>query len=185
MNRSSWMLIALPLCGFLGCEFHDRHDDDWDGYGQPACGSTLQGSTIDIDAPLETDLGEGVGLFVEYQAGGRWRFFTTCDTALSDFECYFDVVISSVEPGSFLGLIPEEIESDDTLELIGQDTLRFRGWTSTDTDGFSVDTEPGGTLQIDLLLDGECGNRYLYWMGDGAIHAGAPSNPFELKPVEF
>ena len=34
----------------------------------------------------------------------------------------------------------------------------------------------------DVLLDNACGNRYLFWVGDGALHSGAPSNPIELLP---
>lgn len=183
MNRFCWLFIAL-LSGTLGCRFdHDDHDQ-WYGGSGPICGSQLEGATIDPNEPLVADPGEGVGVFVEYQGDGRWSFFTTCDTAQSDYECYFDIVVAPIRRDSLLGVLPDGLERDDSLELIGQNSVQFLSWTSTDTDGFLVDSEPGMALQIDLLLDGECANPYLYWFGDGAIHRGAPSNPFELEPLE-
>jgi hypothetical protein len=51
-------------------------------------------------------------------------------------------------------------------------------------DGFWLDTEPGAPLLIDVLLDGASGNRWIDWVGDGAVHKGAPSTPFEFQPSE-
>jgi hypothetical protein len=54
--------------------------------------------------------------------------------------------------------------------------------TGQDLDGFSFQTEPGAPIELDVLLDNGPGNRYLFWVGDGALHSGAPSNPIDLIP---
>lgn len=189
MTRPTLTLIALPLlAGSVACGFHDRHHgDDWydGGYDSPICGSRVESGTIDADEALETQPGEGVGVFVEYATGGRWHVYTACDTEFSGYDCYFDIVASPVGSATLTGLIPDSLERHDTLHLTGQDVVQLLAFTSTDHDGFYVDTEPGTALSLDVLLDGDCANGYLYWFGDGAIHQGAPSNPFELQPTEL
>jgi len=186
-SRLSSLLVAVPvLCASVGCEIGDDWEDDdpYDWHGPAVCGTSVGSSTIDADAPLEAEPGSGVGVFVEYQAGGRWYVFTTCDTDVSDYDCLFDIVATPLGSAVVEGVHPDSVEREDSLDLTGQDSVRFVGYTSTDTDGFYLDTEPGRVLELDVLLDGECGNAYLYWVGDGAIHQGAPSNPFELEPIE-
>ena len=84
--------------------------------------------------------------------------------------------------GAILSASPADLEGDDSLSFGSGDQLRLVAETGRDFDGFVVETEPGATLEIDALLDGGCGNRYLFWVGDGALHSGAPSNPMRLTP---
>jgi hypothetical protein len=56
--------------------------------------------------------------------------------------------------------------------------------TSYDFDGFFVNATPGATLRIDVFLDGAPAPRFIYWVGDGGLHSGAPENPIDLIPSE-
>ena len=60
--------------------------------------------------------------------------------------------------------------------------LAFAACTTDGLDGFFVDTNPGLTLRIDVVLDGRPDRRYIYWVGEGGVHKGAPSNTLDLTP---
>lgn len=185
--RSGWM--ALPLVSLaLSCGYHhDRHDDDWyeDSYDEPgeyACSDEVETGVIDPDSPLESEPGIGVGVFVDYQPGGTWHLYTTCDTEDSGYDCAFDIIVKPLGRAEINSFAQDGLERNDSV-TIEHDSLRFVGLTALDTDGFSFQTEPGAGISLDVLLDETCGNAYIYWIGDGAIHEGAPSNPFELEPA--
>jgi hypothetical protein len=75
-----------------------------------------------------------------------------------------------------------DLESTDSVTLGSGNQVRLVARTGKDFDGFSFQTDPGAAVQIDALLDDAPGNRYLFWVGDGALHSGAPSNPIDLVP---
>lgn len=183
--RFGWM--ALPLASLaLSCGYH-HDDDDWyeDSYDEPSgetCGGEVETGIIDPDSPLDSEPGLGVGVFVEYQTGGTWHFYTTCDAEDSGFDCYFDIVVQPLGRGEVLSFTPNDLERNDSV-TIEHDSLRFVGVTGLDTDGFAFQTEPGVSISLDVFLDERCGHPYIYWVGDGAIHEGAPSNPIELEPA--
>jgi hypothetical protein len=135
---------------------------------------------IDVEPAL------GVGVFVEYSAGGRWHVFAACDTAApantAHQDCWFDVVVHPVGSGSILGISGESLEEDDSVSLFGPDGVQMISYTDYDFDGFFVDTDPGTGLSVDVLLENQCAASFVYWVGDGAVHEGAPTTPFELLP---
>lgn len=172
-------LLALPLSG---CE-SDVDDVACAADTNLECGGEVRTSTIDTGEGFELDPGVGVGVFVEYEGDGRYRISTTCDSRRSGYACYFDIIASVPASASIVSVEGENLE-DDALDQLDDTTVSFRSVTDYDTDGFVLITEPGASLSVDTLLDCSCGNRYVYWIGDGAIHAGAPSNPIEFVPSE-
>lgn len=144
------------------------------------CGGDVRRAVIDTGQGFELDPGGGVGVFVEYEGDGRYRVSTTCDSAFTGYACYFDLLIRT-EGGEILDYQGEALE-DDGLDWYEDGALGFRTITEYDHDAVVIDTEPGSVLSVDVLLDCGCGNAYLFWIGDGAIHAGAPSNPLEFEP---
>jgi len=184
MAWSSRLLTLSSLFVALGCVYHDHHDDDDYYYGDDSVCGNLEHGVIDAGALLEAEPGDGVGVYVEYLSEGRWHVFTTCDTDRSGYDCEFDIVIAPLHGAPLYGVELEDLEADDTVHVDAHDRLNFVAYTAFDTDGVYFDTDPGEGIRLDVLLDRECGNRYVYWVGDGAIHGGAPSNPFELEPVE-
>ena len=183
----TWALLcgSVVLALATGCTDWDDDDDHPRApvvQPDPACGGSLRRGFVDTDQTLEADAAEGVGIFVEYLAGGHWHVFTTCDTDLSGAACLFDIVLTTASTEPVIGVGPDGLESSDVVELSGDHNVRALLDTDYDFDGLYLQTEPGSVLSIDALLDDACGNAYVYWIGDGAIHSGAPSTPFELEP---
>jgi hypothetical protein len=178
------LLAAAPLfaCGYG--HGHSHHDDDYyydDGSTSAVFCGDLESAVIDADEALEVDPGVGAGAFVEYESGGIYHITTSCD-ADQGSTCFWDIVVTPVDGAPVLGLAPFDLEGSDTLSVAETNSVRLVATTGTDFDGFTIQTDPGVPLLFDGLLDDACGNRYLFWVGDGALHSGAPSNPIELVP---
>ncbi len=181
LSQRSAVLLLLCSASLAGCGYgHDRGDrysvDD-----DQACGSTIEEATIDTDQLLEAKAGEGAGVFVEYEAGGAYHVSTACDS-YNGIPCYWDIVVRSLDGAKISSVSPGDLERNDNLTFGADDELGLVAVTGEDYDGFSLQTAPGAALSVDVLLDGGCGNQYLFWVGDGAVYGGAPSNPVYLVP---
>lgn len=148
---------------------------------QPPSGDIVL-ATIDTNKTLETDPGEGIGAFIEYQEGGRWHVYTACDTDLSGLPCYFNV-IAILPPGASYVSTEESLESEDVIYEY-DDGVELVTVTSSDLDGMYIDVPAGEVVRFEVWLDDEPDARFIYWFGGGAVHNGAPSNPLDLKPSE-
>src|SRR5262245_14485074 len=51
--------------------------------------------TVEVDTgrTLNAAPGEGIGVFVEYAAGGRWHIWWTCDTLQTSASCNFQLAV--------------------------------------------------------------------------------------------
>ncbi len=173
--------FAGALVGFstLGC----GGSDDIAYYEPPAARKEIPESRIDSDAALAgREPGQGVGVFVEYQRGGHYRIDLTCDTLLTGYGCSWWI---AAEPnrGSPFAMTLHDLESSDYFEALESSVVLW-AYTNDDLDGFSFRTAPGATLRLSVWLDEVPESRYVYWVGDGAVHTGAPSTPFDLVPSE-
>jgi len=179
-SRPLLALLAVPL--FAACGYGD-HRSDRDGYSDypPPASATIEEATIDTDQLLEIAPGDGAGAFVEYETGGTYHVTTSCDVGQGG-DCYWDIVVTPLADAALLSVSPFDLESDDSVTLGSGNQLRLVANTGKDLDGFSFQTEPGAAIELDALLDNGAGNRYLFWVGDGALHSGAPSNPIDLVP---
>lgn len=183
---------AVGVATMSGCTFidHDHRDDDawveddpWQPEELPGTQSPLL-VRIDADQVIESPTGEGVGLFVEYGAGGFWRLWTTCDTNHSAQSCWFDACASIVDGSSDIRFAAgEELEGEDRIELFSDGQTCMSVDTDTDIDGVTFETEPGALVRLEVWLDGFLESRYVYWVGDGVLHTGAPTNPVDFAPV--
>lgn len=189
MSRSARFLLLLGSMAFgsggtLACTYgdHDRMHDD--GYQYDPPGPTdIESSTIDTDATIaEIEPGSGAGAFVEVQTGGKWRLYTACDTDLSGYSCDWDVIITASVDADIESFEEENLESSDWVDWEGSDSLRFIANNATDFDGFRFQATPGATMRVDVYLDAHPAHRYIYWVGDGGLHQGAPTNPIDLVP---
>jgi len=172
------LLAAGALCA-SGCLIIDDHDDHFvdddvvidDGHVH---------ERIDADQTLQTELGEGVGLFVEYYSGGTWILWTSCDTYLSDFACDFQVHVLA---GSTLGEVATfDFEAGDDVDVVSSDELWFYAVTSTDSETVQLEAAPGEVVEIELWLDGYLEPSFIYWIGDGLVHEGASGSPVIFEP---
>ncbi len=180
-NRVAILLLPLALSA-AGCTYghHDDHEHMDPPVNSPP--KDIASSTIDTGATLAAiDPGQGAGAFVEYQAGGTWRVFTACDSAVSGFACRWDIIVSPLS-GALTDLTADNLEGSDTLGRYGQKSARFLATTDYDLDGFFVTADPGAKLRVDVFLDDQPAPRFIYWVGDGGLHAGSPTNPLDLTP---
>ncbi len=148
--------------------------------------------TIDAGEGLVLQPGEGVGVGVEYAGEGRWALTTVCDTNSSGEICLFDILVTS--DGSDEGIDDVEgtdLELGDRAFLVDPFALELDVATDSATDGVTFTTSPGATVRVSVLLydpvvdsDFEWSEdpRVISWVGRGAIHRGAPTNPVDLTP---
>lgn len=178
-------LLALPA--FVACGYGD-HMSHHDGYldGQPSSpgpssSGQIEEAIIDADQLLDVEPGAGAGAFIEYESGGTYHVTTSCDVGQSG-DCYWDIVVTPLADASLLSVTPVDLERDDSVTLGAGNQVRLVAMTGKDFDGFTFKTDPGASIEVDALLDNAAGNRYLFWVGDGALHSGAPTNPVDLVP---
>lgn len=178
----SLTLLSLTLAG---CMYdHGRYDDCYgpncDGYNPP---TNVAESSIDTGATLaDIDPGQGAGAFVEYQTGGKWRVFTACDTEVSKLDCRWDIIVSVGSGDELIDFAEEELESSDYLDWRDARSVRLVAENTLDFDGFTFDVTPGATVRVDVYLDDAPAPAYIYWVGEGGLHQGAPTNPIDLTP---
>jgi len=191
LRPSRSLLLWLSIPSFVACGYGD-HMHDGNGYYAPGNGSytappgasqTIEQATIDADSTVAFTTGMGPGVYIEYGAGGTYRITTSCDDTPSN-PCFWDILVSPLDGASVVGVAPEALESDDSVAIGSGNQVRFVAYTDADTDGFTLQTDPGASLEVDALLENSPANSYLFWMGDGALHTGAPSNPVDLVPSD-
>jgi hypothetical protein len=180
------LITLFPVAvALLACGYDNEYETAPGGVGGgPSV--DIQQASIDTGAALTTEPGQGVGALIEYEAGGKWRFHLACDTSLSSERCHWDIVVEPLGGARIRNVTGEQLELDN-----GEDDFAFDrsgaqllAITSTDLDSLVVETDPGAGLRVDVLLDGDHGNEFVYWIGGGAMHRGAPTNPVDLTPTE-
>lgn len=180
--RFSCPALALFVASLLpACTYGDDRGSGY--YPDPGSGGsgTIEQATIDTDQLLDVEPGAGAGVFVEYESGGTYHVTTSCDYA-SGVACVWDVVVTPLDDEPVSNLSPFDLEKGDTLTLGERNSLRLITSTTDDFDGFSFQTKPGAAIELDAFLDDGPANKYMFWVGDGAVHNGAPSNPVDLVP---
>jgi hypothetical protein len=181
------LLAAAPLAlgGCIILDDDDGHHGGWqdDTYEPPPPAAEPMLVRIDTDATINAEPGEGVGLFVEYAAGGAWRFWTTCDTNYSNVACTFDVLVSVQQPADLVEFSGYDLDGSDAVELYDLGSVYLAISTGSDIDGLMMTTEPGAIVRLEMYLDGVSQPRFVYWFGDGVLHTGAPTNPVDFEPI--
>jgi len=150
---------------------------------------------IDAGRGVELEPGAGVGVAVEYQGDGRWQMSAACDTSLSGSVCRFALLASSeVGANEFGELERIGLEPEDELALLDPFAVEMTWITADDLDAAAFTTSPGASVRVSVLLydpvpdsdvDWTNDPRLVSWVGDGALHAGAPTNPVELTPASL
>jgi len=175
---------------FVACGYGDHMHDGNGYYGpgngsympSPAASQTVEQATIDVDRTVVFETGQP-GVYIEYGAGGSYRFSTSCDDTPNN-PCFWDILVTPLDGAAVLGVAPAELESDDSVAIGSGNQVRFVAYTDNDSDGFTLQTDPGASIEVDTLLENSAANSYLFWVGDGALHRGAPSNPVDLIPSD-
>lgn len=188
-------MLAASAAFASGCIIETHECEEGDCPPCPECGGSAgtggSGSTstpqvvlasIDTNATLDTTPGEGIGAFVEYEEGGRWHVYTACDTQLSGLPCYFNVIATLPDGSSHGAVETEGLEYEDGVYEY-EDGVELATVTENGIDGMYFEAPPGGEVRFEVYLDDEPDARFIYWVGGGAVHNGAPSNPIDLEPT--
>lgn len=187
----SFLLVTAPLT-LGGCiivaddhDHYDHHDGWYDDEDDPPLppAETPALVALDTDALLHSEPGDGVGIFVEYAAGGTWTIWTTCDTDTSGAVCRFDVYASVDTSSELFDLWGSDLEGADRTWLIDQGVAKLEADTDWDADAMMFSTTPGAIVRIEAYLDGDHADRFIYWFGNGVLHKGAPTNPLDFEPT--
>jgi hypothetical protein len=141
--------------------------------------------TIDADATMDYKPGEGVGLYVEYASGGHWHVYTTCDTAVSDLSCTFDVVIRPEAGSPVSNVEGYDLTTADTLTLRDDGSIRLLSATTKGDQGLDFDLDPGALVEIDFLLDGVAQPQFVYAVSHGVVLNGVSTNPVQFIPASL
>jgi hypothetical protein len=139
--------------------------------------------SVDADAVMSVRPGEGAGIFVQYASGGHWNVFTACDTNRSNQPCRFDILISADSTVAFSDPQGQQLEPVDVLTLGADGSIRLQTGTALKLDGVSFDADPGATIRVDVLLDGEARPDLLNWISGGELRQGATDDPVDFTPT--
>jgi hypothetical protein len=94
----------------------------------------------------------------------------------------WDVLVYPGADGAVGDFTSQGLETGDAVGYELDGTLHFITVTGTDTDALLIAATPGTPLLFEVYLDGYCASPYVFWIGEGAVHGGAPGNPLELTP---
>jgi hypothetical protein len=145
------------------------------GSSDPSSTSML--ALVDPNVKMNASPGQGVGVFAEYDSGGHWSLWWTCDTSITGQSCPFDVQVS-VATGSIVDPAPDHFTSSDVL--ITPSTpgsgkaggIEAKTLTTTGTQGVVFDTDPGATITLTATVSGLYNGRFLFWVQGGQINGG-------------
>jgi hypothetical protein len=151
----------------------------------PACPSGTEPAAsvaIDTGSAITTPPGEGAGVFVEYQPGGHWHVFASCDTVLTGSGCAFDVTAQVFGGGGVSGVLAEDLEPGDIAGSACADTAYLSVNTGSNLDGMRFDAPPGASIRVTASLGGAIYRDLIFWVGGGDVRSDANSNPLDLTP---
>lgn len=140
-------------------------------------------ASIDTDAQMD-NLESGVGVFVQYAAGGTWTIQFACDTESSGLDCLWDVYAYTTNGGPIYSFSELDLESADYASVSTDGVARLMPITTTDLDGIELVIDEGEPLTLDVRLEGETEpNQFIFWMSDGEVVQGAETAVVELTPT--
>jgi hypothetical protein len=142
--------------------------------------------TLDIDtgATLMAMGGAGVGIFIEYAEGGAWTVFTACDTNTSGEPCDIDVFVTPVAPSaSIVSVVGTAFQGQDAIETQCDGTVHLFVETTTGLDGMTFKATEDATMEFEVFLGGIRQPQFVFWVGDGILHTGSPTDPLDLSPI--
>jgi hypothetical protein len=144
---------------------------------------------VDPNRTMTATPGQGVGVFTEYQTGGHWHVWWTCDTSKTDLGCSFDVNVS-VASGTIANLAGQTLGTSDRLAQASPQQIEATTTTTTAVNGMTFDTplDASGDVPIITLqakLNGQADGSFLFFVQGGKINGGYPdpvTDPLMLEP---
>lgn len=208
---SAWAVARGCMLGVLasawvlaGCTMEDGGGSSGGGVGYASSSGGSSGSSsgstsssggtthpmlVDVDPnqTMSVNPGDGVGVFTEYQSGGHWHVYWTCDTNKTALSCAFDVTVS-VSAGTIANVVGQGSVSG---RAVSQNPTHIEATSTTTTglDGITFDTDEsaGATpiITLDAKMDGAEDPTFLFFVQDGQIngnYGGQLTDPLMLEP---
>ncbi len=191
VSRRAAVMFAMCCVAGAGCIVEENHYHSYDVPPPspvsaiplcPGAPGAVGGVSIDTDAALATNAGEGAGVFVEYKSGGHWHVFTSCDTTVSGAGCAYDVT-AQVFSGAVSNIVGEDLEADDRVGSNCSDTAFIMVATGTNFDGMWFDTTAGAPVRVTAALGPTLYPNIIYWVSGGVARSDANANPLDLTPT--
>ena len=128
--------------------------------------------------------GQGIGVFVEYSAGGHWHVYWACDTTLSSAPCSFTVAIT-VSDSSISAAQTAQFSGNDAMTSTpGQ--ISATTYTTTQVDSVDFNATPGARLTVDSAVDGlPHDGSIFFFVQDGQVRGSYPgplTDPLTFEP---
>lgn len=146
---------------------------------------------VDTDQVMNADPGQGVGIFTEYSAGGKWHVWWTCDTARSQQSCDVSVVATATT-GTIEGVNAEELQGG-FVTTPNPSRVEARATTTNQVHGITFSTKPGAVITLEATIGGlkegpsvgtSGPGSFFFFVQDGKINGGykgALTNPLQLQ----
>ncbi len=178
--RLSGLAIVLLVPTLGACVVSGGHD------GNNTNNNTIntQPLTVVVDTgqTMNAQGGQGVGIFVEYRAGGHWHVWWACDTTLSNRPCDFAVTMTGT---SLQNSTTAQFGPNDTLDTSTPNQLVATTHTTTETDAVDFDATAGTVIQVDVSVSGIRDGQFFFFVQDGQINGnyqGPLTDPLIFEP---
>jgi len=137
---------------------------------------------VDTDQTMNAAGGEGVGVFIEYAKGGKWRVWWTCDTNQTKQPCDF-AVSASVESGALANVDASEL-AGGFVTAPTPARLDARSTITTEVRGLRFETAPGAVITIEASVGSIKDGSFLFFVQNGKVNGGFTgklTNPLRLQ----
>jgi hypothetical protein len=137
---------------------------------------------VDTDKTMNAKGGDGVGVFVEYGSGGKWRVWWTCDTSRTGQSCAFSHEITGSQ---IKGVQAVGVSQSNAVD-------KGIAATAVTTDGvgeLTFEAAPGAPITVTSRLSGadNSDGRFFFFVQDGRVnggYAGVLSNPLSFQGTQ-
>jgi hypothetical protein len=163
-----WALAGLTgLLLTISCALHHGGQNEPQPSGEPLT------VVVDTNQTMNAQGGQGVGIFVQYAAGGHWHVFWACDTSLSGLPCDYKITITGT---SIASPKAAQFEQTDALDSATPDQLVATTHVTTGIDAVDFDAAPGTDLKIDSTMSGIRSGEFFFFVQNGQVNGNFPSD---------
>jgi hypothetical protein len=178
MMRATSALFFIASAAFaIACS--DGHSDEPYGYATTPAPSSSTGTDsttpilvdVDTNKTMNAAPGDGVGIFVEYGAGGQWHVWWTCDTNKTNESCAFNIKIAA-KTGSISNLVLAGAVQGDSIQQSDAQTIDAVTTTTSNAVDVKFAGDAGGTIEIEASIGGVDDSSYFFFVQNGTVNGG-------------
>jgi hypothetical protein len=125
---------------------------------------------VDTGQTLTANPGEGVGVFVEYAAGGKWHLWWTCDTQKTQQSCDFSVSATAAQ-GNITNVDAQQLAGGYVASPTAS-RVEAHSSTSNEVNGINFTTNAGETITVEASIGGVEDGSFLFFVQDGKVNGG-------------